>query len=305
MVVAGWMILAVVSDPAASALTVTGTTSCPTAVQIESALAGLIGPADPERAPDVATVTDDAGSVVISLRNATGEPIGEKRLDPGLSCEQRARAAAVTIAAWEARLGTQTTTLVVPQAAPAAVTGFGAAPPAVTARPPPEPFHVEPGVGIAAAMNGTTLAPAATIEVAFSRRNGILIPAAGALVVGSHAKDVGSGDGTWRRYGLLATIGSRRAWSSTWAEARLGIALTLLHISGDSFQRNTSGVTIDPGIPIGVRFGIRSRPVRWWIDGTIAFWPREQTLYVVGVPGSTTLPRGEALVGLGASYEGR
>jgi hypothetical protein len=46
--------------------------------------------------------------------------------------------------------------------------------------------------------------------------------------------------------------------------------------------------------------------MRWWIDATAVFWPRPQTIYVTGsVPGSATLPRGEALLGLGASYEGR
>jgi hypothetical protein len=153
-------------------------------------------------------------------------------------------------------------------------------------------------------MNGTTLAPAGTIEVAFSRPGGIVVPAVGALAVGTHTMDVGPGEGSWRRYGLLATVGSRRAWSSTWLEARTGVALTVLDISGSSFDHNGRGTTFDPGIPIGVRFGVRSGPVRWWLDGMVAFWPREQTLYVAGAPGSKSLPRGEALIGIGASYEG-
>jgi hypothetical protein len=85
----------------------------------------------------------------------------------------------------------------------------------------------------------------------------------------------------------------------------VGVAATLLDISGNSFPSNGSGITFDPGVPIGARFGVRTRPMRWWIDATAAFWPRAQTLYVSGAPGSTTLPRGEALLGLGAAYEGR
>ena len=103
----------------------------------------------------------------------------------------------------------------------------------------------------------------------------------------------------------MATVASRRTWTATSLEARAGLALTLLQISGESFAPNGSGVTLDPGIPFGVRVGRRLGPVRWWLDGTIAFWPRSQTLFVQGSTLSTTLPRGEALLALGASYDGR
>jgi hypothetical protein len=235
--------------------------------------------------------------------------VAEKRLDAGLSCEQRARAAAVVIAAWEARLATQTGALAVPPVAPPAppVPPPGPSPTVIREQPQaaPEPIVVEPGIGLGASINGTTTAPAATVDVAFSRPDGLLVPAVAALIVGTHSKSVGPGDGSWRRYGLLATVGSRRTWSATWLDARVGVAATLLDISGSSFQTNHGGVTFDPGIPIGARFGLRTRPVRWWIDATVAFWPRAQTLTVMGVAASTTLPRAEALLGVGASYGGR
>jgi hypothetical protein len=44
--------------------------------------------------------------------------------------------------------------------------------------------------------------------------------------------------------------------------------------------------------------------VRWWADATAAFWPRGQEVYVNGGPGSSFLPRAEALLSLGASYVG-
>jgi hypothetical protein len=238
------------------------------------------------------------------MRRASGEPIGEKRLEAGMPCAERARAAAVVIAAWEARLGTQTTTLVVPASepppGPAADVVTVAAP-----APAPAPMRLDPGVSAGGALNGTTVAPAATIELAFSRPDATLVPAVGALVVGTHSKNVGPGTGTWRRYGLTATLASRRHWAATSLEAHAGVALTLLHISGRSFEPNAWGVTLDPGIPLGVRVGQRGGPVRWWIDGTIAFWPRSQTLYVGDSALSTTLPRAEALIAIGGSYEGR
>jgi hypothetical protein len=302
MDVVGWIVLAVVSDPSGPPVRVTGATACPAAVDVETAVAGMIGPRDAAPAPDVATLSEDADTIVVTLRRGSGEVVGEKRLDAGMSCDQRARAAAIVIAAWEARLGAQTTTLAVPPTAPAPEdTAVVARVEAVPAHPPAR-LRVEPGVSLGAALNGTTLAPAGMIEVAFSRPGGTLVPTVGVLAVGAHTMDVGPGDASWRRYGLLAAIGSRRAWSSTWLEARIGVALTQVDISGSSFQRNTSGVTFDPGIPIGVRFGLRTGPMRWWTDATVAFWPRTQTLYIQGNPGSATLPRGEALLSLGASY---
>jgi hypothetical protein len=60
MSVVGWIVWAVVSDPSGVQVQVAGTTACPPAAEVESAVAGLIGPRDPEAVPDVATVTDDA-----------------------------------------------------------------------------------------------------------------------------------------------------------------------------------------------------------------------------------------------------
>jgi len=303
-VVVGWIVLATaVADPAATALPVTGATACPMATDVAAALTGMVPPRDPELPPDVAELKEDAGSVVVSLRRGSGEPVGEKRLDPGLDCAQRARAAAVIVAAWEARLATPTAALVVqpPPAPGPPVVSAPSQPPATTL--PLFENNIELGVSAGASINGTTLAPAATIEVAYAPAVARVIPAVAALFVGEHTMSVGPGSATWRRYGLAATAASRRNWAPLWVEGRLGLALTLLDISGSSFPSNGSGVTFDPGVELGARFGLRSRRFRWWLDGTIALWPRGQDVFVDGAPGSATLPRGQALLSLGAAYE--
>jgi hypothetical protein len=297
MVAVSLFVFAVVADPAARALNVTGATACPVAADVEAALTGLIPARDPGLPPDVAELKDDTDSVVVTLRRDSGEPIGEKRLDPGLSCPQRARAAAVIVAAWEARLATPAAALVVEAPAPS--------PPVVVAPmvAPPLENDVELGVSGGASIDGTTLAPAATIEIAYARGLARVIPAVAALIVGGHTMSVGPGSATWRRYGLVATAASRRDWRRLWAEGRLGIALTLLDISGGSFPNNGSGVTFDPGVDFGARVGLRSHRMRWWLDGSIMLWPRGQDVYILGAPGSATLPRGQALVSLGAAFE--
>lgn len=304
MLVASWIFCAAVAGSSNPAIEVKGDTSCPAPADVEAALPGLTGRSDPGAGSDVAELTPDGDSVLVTLRRASGEPLGEKRLDAGQSCDERARAAAVVIAAWEAKLAPQAGALVVESPAPAAVAQ--AVPTPVLhypARPEPE-TTIEPGVGGAVSVNGTTLASAARIDVAIVRSQAPLMAAVGGLFVGSHSVGVGPGDATWRRFGLLAGVGSRRIWRPIFLEARAGVALTWLDISGSSYPSNTSGVTFDPGIPITLRFGVRTGHVRWWADATAAFWPRGQEVYVNGGPGSSFLPRGEALLGLGASYVG-
>ena len=299
MIIAAWVIAAVVADPSAAPVDVAGASQCPSAIDVASSLEGLIAPREPGLAADTATLTDDGASVTVALQRASGEPIGEKRLDAGLSCAQRARAAAVVIAAWEARLAAEAPALAVPPAPPAAVVALA---PSAMVLPLPEDT-LELGVSAGGSINGTTLAPTAAVEVAHAFLRGRVVPAVSALFVGSHTMTVTAGAASWRRYGLVATVGSRRDWRPLWAEARLGVALTLLDISGSLFQTNRSGVTFDPGAEVGARLGLRARQVRWWLDAAIALWPRGQDVYVGGVPGSATLPRGQALLSLGAAYE--
>jgi len=301
MIVTAWIIAAAVADPSGAAVEVTGSSSCPSAEAVAAALPELLGPRAPDIVADEASLMDDGGAVTVVLRRASGEPMGEKRLDAGLSCEQRARAAAVVIAAWEARLATQPTTLVVAPAAPEAVAVAPRAPP--TDAPPPQERYLELGASGGGSINGTTLAPAAAIEAAYPRPSGTVVPGLAALLVGSHTMSVGSGTASWRRYALVATVASRRDWRPIWAEARTGLALTVLDISGSSYPRNGSGVSFDPGALFGARFGLRSSHLRWWLDGTVAFWPRGQDVFVQGAPGSATLPRAQALLSLGAAYE--
>jgi hypothetical protein len=299
------VLLTVAADPSARALPVTGATACPLPADVEAALSGLIPARDPELPPDVAELKDDTGSVVVILRRGAGEPIGEKRLDPGLSCAQRAREAAVIIAAWEAHFTTPAAALEIEARTAGArppVVVVGAAPPPAMVVPQTENV-VELGVSAGGSINGTTRAPAAAIEIAYARAFARVVPALAALFVGGHTTSVGPGRATWRRYGLVATAASRREWRPVWAEGHLGVALTLLDIAGSSFPNNGSGVTFDPGLDFGARVGLRSHRMRWWLDGTVALWPRAQDVYVQGVPGSSTLPRGQALFSLGAAYE--
>jgi hypothetical protein len=303
--VAVWIILAIVADPAGPPVQVTGTAACPAAADVQGALAGLIPPREPEVAPDVATLTDDASAVVLALRRASGERIGEKRLDPGLPCAERGtrrggdhrglgsppRHAGDRARRAAARAGAATRRSRRSRGATRPIGGGPDSHRAGRRRRRLDQRHDARALGH---DRGRLLAP-----------DGTVVPAVAALFVGAHNLAVGPGDAAWRRYGLVATVASRRSWPAVWAEARTGLAFTLLDISGSSYPRNGSAVTFDPGVTFGLRVGTRSPRIRWWLDALITLWPRDQEVYVQGVPGTATLPRGGALLGVGASYEGR
>ena len=86
------------------AVSVHGHTVCPTASEVEAALVGMIAPPGPSDALDVVDLIGDDQRVELKLASASGEPIAEKALPESASCAERARSAAVIVAAWEVRL---------------------------------------------------------------------------------------------------------------------------------------------------------------------------------------------------------
>jgi hypothetical protein len=317
--VIGLIVLSMVAVPSAIvAVEVRGAAACPQPAAVEAALTGLIAAGSPAVLDDVAELAEQGQDVVVSLRRVSGELIAEKQLDANLSCVERARVAAVVIAAWEAKLATQPGDLNVPVNAPAGtvvplpVSSSVGEPAALLSRrdstgvllPPGEPARFETGVTLGASLVGTTIAPAGAVAVSFVRPRRMLVPALAAFAVGAHTTAVGPGEASWSRLGISALAGLRRSWHRTWVEARGGIALSALRISGRSFPINDSGTTFDPGVPLGVRLGLRTQTVAWWLEAQAIVWPRGQVVHLAGAPGSTNLPRAEGLVGLGLSYPG-
>ena len=146
--------------------------------------------------------------------------------------------------------------------------------------PPREPVGFEAGVTLGASLMGTTIAPAGAVAVSFVRPRRMLVPALAAFAVGAHTTPVGPGEASWSRLGIAAFAGLRRSWGRTWVEARGGIALSALRISGRSFPINDLGTTFDPGAPLGFRLGLRTQAVTWWIEAQAIVRPRGQVVHL-------------------------
>src|SRR4051794_21954850 len=85
------------------ALEVHASGDCPGAADVERHLGPLLG--DGADVADVATLAAGAdGSVSVSLADAGGQAIGDRKLPRARTCGEQAKTVAVMLAVWEAQL---------------------------------------------------------------------------------------------------------------------------------------------------------------------------------------------------------
>jgi hypothetical protein len=327
-----------------------GDTTCPTIAEVGEALAGLAKPAgsqrprpQPQQQPppselDIVQLGQDGDSVNVTLANASGEAIASRRLPASLPCAERARAAAVIIAAWQAQLGAgaRPSLPVLPRSAPPpAVPAVSATamttatktsepavvepPVAVAARepaggvpavasrvevPPPAPIEIETGAALLASVAAGDIAPAIALDVALFRPRSRFALGASALAVGTHATTIGDGRGSWRRVGAVIDLRTRMRWSIVEVELRAGVAGTALAVTGRALPVTSGATFFDPGIMTGLRSRFRLGRLSPWVEAAAVFWPRAHTLYVSGTASSAELPAFEVFLGLGLGLGG-
>jgi hypothetical protein len=305
------------ADPSSS-VSVRGGTTCPTAADLSAALVGLVAPGSADAAPDIAELLARGGVVSVQLSNAKGDVIAEKALPTSRSCADRARTAAVIVAAWEAHLrGGMPGDLAVPAAPrepppPPPVAPSPPPPPVVPPPPrlvvvpsvmPAPPLEVEAGVGLFASLVSTQAAPAGLAEVVVSRRGGRFSLGLEALAVGTHSATLDStARGDWRRFGGVVDARSRWRWPRFQLDVRAGFALTALVVQGSSLPNPASATLTDPGALVGLRGRVPLDVAAPWLDVTAAAWPGAHTLYVTGTSESANVPRFELLLGVGVSF---
>jgi hypothetical protein len=308
-----------VADPSSS-VSVRGDTTCPTADDLRAALVGLVAPGNADAAPDIAVLLARGGVVSVQLSNAKGDVIAEKALPTSGSCADRARTAAVIVAAWEAHLrGGMPGDLAVPAVpreppppAPPPVTPSPSPPPVepppprlivAPSVPPSSPLEVEAGVGLFASLVSTQAAPAGLAEVVVSRRGGRFSLGLEVLAVGTHSATLDStARGDWRRIGGAVDARSRWRWPRFELDMRAGFALTALVVQGSSLPNPASATLTDAGALVGLRARVPFGVAAPWIDVTAAAWPGAHTLYVTGTNESAKVSRFELLLGVGVSF---
>jgi len=268
-------------------------------------------PANPATASrDVVELSaQHSASVSVRLTNAQSQVIAEKRLPDALSCAERARAAAVIVAAWEARF-----------AAPPPADAPPIAPPVFAAPPPPAPtvvearlpdlvasspvsaVEVEVGAAVLASLAAGALAPGLAVDVRVARgasRRGLGMTA---VAVGTHDVAVGTARGIWRRYGGGVDLrAGGRARAVDLDVRAVGPLLTALAITGGALPLTSGGTVFDPGGVLGLRARWRAGALAPWLEATAVYWPRAHDLYVRGTFLSAQVPAFETWLCAGVS----
>jgi hypothetical protein len=289
---------------------VRGDTSCPSAAEVRLALDGLVLPPAPTAAPDVAELRGHDGGVSVRLVSGSGEFIAEKPLLEHETCPERARSAAVIVAAWETRLRAGLAgdlTVPKPEPRPTPPAAPAATPVAAVNRPAPPPaapIDVAPGAALLTSIVSGQLAAGALVEVALARHDGRLALGLGGLLVDAHTTPVATGQGSWRRLGGVVDARSSVRAGRLELGLRAGVALTALSVSGSALPKTDSATLFDPGVLAALRAKLHLGALAPWLEGAAVFWPAGHALYVVGsgAPASS-LPSAEVVLALGLSFE--
>jgi hypothetical protein len=159
------------------------------------------------------------------------------------------------------------------------------------------------GALLAGSLTGGTLAPSATAEVTWRARPRLPI-SVGALYVGDHTMDLGTGEVAWWRLGLTASVAYRLPLGRTWlVESGAGGAATLLHLEGRDVPSPSRSYTFDPGASLLLRFGHRSDRTDIWVGAILSRWLRPQGAFVKGSSDAVDLPRWELSIGVGCRFD--
>jgi hypothetical protein len=286
-----------------AAIAVHGVARCPTAADVEAALAALSSPVAATPTGDWADIAPDGDSIRVRLLQADGTLLAEKRLAPA-SCRQQAETAAVVLAAWAAQFHPEVAlSFETPPPAPPVVDHRT---PTLSAVPPPpaprdhDPLVLAVGAGALASVQRDSLAPAGAIEaLVYGRRSGW-----GAKVTlrgaGTHRLAFGPGEAAWHRLGASAGVLRRHAWRRVSAEAGVDLVTGAVFVEGDGYTVPRSSRSWDFGAEVGARLGLVLGRIEPWVGIGLCGWLRPQVIEVAGISGQDRLPMLEARVGIGA-----
>ena len=272
----------------ASQPTVISDSNCPSTRDIEENLSVLL-PAEMVR-PGTAVVVSRADGLAIELRPEGAEQSDPRSLAVGSGCEERAKAAAVTIATWwptrPASKG------VVPERAEAALTAEGR-------RPGAHIVSVAAG-GFASLISGSA-APGVRAEVAWAPWAGALALRLDLAGTGSHSGSLGPGRVQFRR--IASEVGV--AWSRGPLRLDGAGVFSLLFVEGQGYTSNQQSSGISFGLSAGARLSWSLGRLAPWLELRGVGWPQSQRIFVTdsaaGTRSQRSLPHAELQLGAGIS----
>lgn len=211
---------------------------------------------------DTVTVRSADDTLIVELRSH--ETIIGPRVLPAVgSCDERAEAVAVVVAAWKSELDAPSLALAV----------------TLPAHKPSPSLMWSLGASYLGTVAGGAYASGASVDVRLGKRGFRLAARIG--VAGTDTRDLalGSGRASWTRaalvFGPLVDVVTRGG-------VRLDLHADLLagwmFVAGHGFRQNLSDSAFDPALGGGVRLAVTKLAVEPFFDCTLVGWLRRQTV---------------------------
>ena len=262
--------------------------ACPSAAEVEQALASMLSSVSGVVGQDVAKVERTGGHLRVELVDATAAVLAERLLDGHGSCAELAELAAIVIASWESDVHPE---FVRPHAEPLV------APPPAT-RAPGAAFDVSLGASLSQAGQ---LAAGGFLGAAwFPRGKGLGLSF---LVAGETTRtlEVGDGQARWRRWTGSPEIAWRWGRGGLAVDGHGGLALGWLATNGVNFSENKSNASFSLAVTAGIRSSWWfSRHIAGWIDVRGLIFTRSDVVHTSPTGEESEIPRlvGIASIGL-------
>ena len=237
-------------------LEIQGSATCPGPAEVGEQLAKLVPQSEAGEASSRVYLSAGEGFVNIELLGSDGVLSAERRLDLTGSCAEMAEAAAVVVAAWQAKFN--------PTLAPVAPVAVGGAPPK-GATVPPSAVAPQRRATFDAGVAGLTSIVAGKATFG-AKAEGVLSPLANPLgFLGFHLGLAASSSHTqtssqrsieaeWQRAELLAGLNLRWHGDVFALDLHGSYVVALLHVSGvGGLSEDSSGTSVQFGIATGMR----------------------------------------------------
>jgi hypothetical protein len=311
----GWFFPVILGVPAVS---VEGSGDCPSPAAVSAELSAIMSVPEVESGADRVVVSSTGDEVSVGLFSAGGAVLGERRVSAEGTCEEKARAVAVILAAWLTDVHPEFRTVlpeVVPPVVPAPAPAPPPEPPArseaqTVAKPAPAPAPAAPparrtarAFSYAAAagieLSGAGVAPAFELSARFAPAGTGLGMLGFALVTLPVESELGSGTVSSFRWPFGVGPLFRLAPRGAFVDFALGPSVAWLHLDGDGFETNDGADDLVFGGFFGVSVSGTKGLLRPHAAVGLLIWPGTSTA-VASVPDAELdLPLVEATALLG------
>ena len=301
-------------------LVVDATGACPRAQGVEERLAALMGEADAGRAARVRVVEDGGASrrLRVEIVAGDGAVLLLRELGGEGSCDERAEAAAVVVAAWLAQDATASPAATSPSPSPSISSSSSPSPsPPISSSSSSSPSpSSSPSSSISsssssgrwefAAAAGVVAgtAPALRVDTLWAPFRGRAMLRASLLLEGTRESALAGGQARWLRGAAGLGLGYRLSGGAVAADLTLDALLGAVRVSGAEFTTSQSSWGGDLGGAAGVQVMRARGRVRPLLGFSVLGWLGQHRAEVGGVTETRAIPRVDFLVMVGLGFGG-